>query len=165
MKTWWDSWGCSDWRREGSGETLLAAFQLLKRGLQQSWEGTLSVSVATGQGNGFKLKEGRFRFDIKKMFFTMRVVRHWHCCLEKLTTSHPWGCSKSSGMGPRATWSRGKHHCPWPVSRTRSSLRSLLTQTILWLGSDGWFFFYCTYLRFIMKTPYTVSFFCPINHC
>jgi len=37
-----------------------------------------SVQGDITQDNGFKLEEGRFSLDIKKKFFTMRVVRHWH---------------------------------------------------------------------------------------
>lgn len=34
--------------------------------------------------NGFKVKEERFRLNIRRKFFTQREVRYWHSCPEKL---------------------------------------------------------------------------------
>jgi len=53
------------------------AFQYLK-GCARKLEG-LSTRAWSDKttGNGFKLKEGRSRLDIRKKFFTLRVVRNW----------------------------------------------------------------------------------------
>ncbi|GAB0181753.1 hypothetical protein GRJ2_000640600 [Grus japonensis] len=58
---------------------LTAAFQYLKWAYRKAGEELLTRACNDRtRGNGFKLKEGRFRFDIRKKFFIVRVVRHWN---------------------------------------------------------------------------------------
>jgi len=58
---------------------LTSAFQYLNGADKKAGEGLLTRACSDStKGNGFKLKEGRFRLDIREKFFTMRVVRRWH---------------------------------------------------------------------------------------
>jgi len=64
---------------------LIAAFQYLKGGCRKDGGKLFSRSCCNRtRGNGFKLREGRFRLDIKKKFFTMMVVKHWHRLLREV---------------------------------------------------------------------------------
>ena len=57
----------------------IAAFQYLKGSNRKEGDRVFRrVCSDRTRGNGFKLKESKFRLDIRKRSLTVRVVRHWN---------------------------------------------------------------------------------------
>jgi len=55
---------------------LIVGFQYLKGSYQKDGDNLLSRACCNRtKGDGFKLKEGRFRLNIKKRSFTVRVLK------------------------------------------------------------------------------------------
>jgi len=82
---------------------LTVALQDMKGAYKQEGDQLFTQSSSDRtRGNHFKLKEGRFRLDVRKKFFTWRVVRHWHRLPSKLWVPHPWRHPRPGWMGPRA---------------------------------------------------------------
>ena len=76
-------------KRRLRGE-LIAAFQDLKGASKQEGRQLFERGdKSRTRGNGLKLKEKRFRVDIRGKFFTVRVVRCWNSCPERLWMPRP----------------------------------------------------------------------------
>ena len=57
---------------------LRAVLRYLKGAYRKDGEGLFIRACSDRtRGNGFKLKESKFRLDIRKKFLTVRVMRHW----------------------------------------------------------------------------------------
>ena len=93
---------------------LIATIQYLKGAYKKDGEQLFCHYQSDNdrtRGNGFKLEE--FRLEVRRKFFTQRVVRHWHRLPEKLCMPHPRRRSRPGWMGPWVTWSSGRCPCPW----------------------------------------------------
>ena len=79
---------------------IIAAFQYLKGAYKQEGEQLfMRVDSDRTKGNGFKLKQGRFRLDMRWKFFTQRVVMHWKIAQGCCGCPIPEGTQGQAGCG------------------------------------------------------------------
>ena len=80
---------------------LMVAFHYLKGAYKQGRSLLFSeVGSERTRKNCFKLKKDRFRLDIRRNFFTQRVLSTGTGCPEKLWVPNPCRCSRPGWMKP-----------------------------------------------------------------
>jgi len=73
----------------------IEAFQYLKGAYRKDGDNLFSKACCyRTRSNGFKLGEGRFRLDIRKKFFTIRMVKHWNGLPREVVETPSWKHSR-----------------------------------------------------------------------
>ena len=101
-------------KRKLPGDLRVAFQNYLNQGCRRKVIDTLAGSSCDRtRGNGFTLKEGRFRLDIGKKFFTIRLVRHWHRLPREVVGALPLKTPKVRLDGALSTWLSCRCPCSW----------------------------------------------------
>jgi len=76
---------------------------ILKRRLSTGWRQPFTQSDnERTRGNGYKLKEGRLGLEVRKKYFTQRVLRQWNSLSTEAVGASSWRHSRPVWMGPWA---------------------------------------------------------------
>jgi len=88
------------------------AFKYLKGAYKQEGVRLLTwVDREKTRGNGFKLRQVRFRLDIRRNFFTQRVVMNWDRLPKEAVDAPSLEAFKARLDVAWAAWSRGWQPC------------------------------------------------------
>ena len=81
-----ESWGCSAWRREGSGGIPSRCTNVWRESVKEADLGSCHWCPVT-RGNGHQRKHRRFVLNIRTHFFPVRVMEQWHRLPRELVES------------------------------------------------------------------------------